>query len=309
MKILRSLSIFLLLNLGIWLTPLAQQSASSWSLRVEGHTFLILQIKKDGTSFKGKLSMPKAFQVGPGGRSFSKVKSPIQKQTLTKIALHGSKMTFTTTDGQQWELTPGVRRQTAQLRMLGVPLDPWTLSRGGPLGVSTDWNVNKTYSLDTWGLSSAEMKRIYSEDQRGRHPGDWTAERWSELAKSDRLRRQEARGLLENKELHTADDFARAAFVFQHGESKEDYLLAHTLALASLALGNKGAAWIAAATLDAYLQAVNQPQIFGTRFVIKNGKAIPKPSYDSNAIPEQLRRQLGLPSLEVEGEQFIKANQ
>jgi len=37
--------------------------------------------------------------------------------------------------------------------------------------------------------------------------------------------------------------------------------------LVAAAKGDQGAAWIAAATLDRYLQSVRQPQIYGTQFL------------------------------------------
>ena len=79
--------------------------------------------------------------------------------------------------------------------------------------------------------------------------------------------RERVAALLAAGALHTADDYRKAAFVFQHGDRSDDYLLAHTLALVAVAKGDQGAAWIAAATLDRYLQSVRQPQIYGTQYL------------------------------------------
>ena len=39
-----------------------------------------------------------------------------------------------------------------------------------------------------------------------------------------------------------------------------------TLFVSAMSLGNKAARWLSAATLDRYLLAVSQPQIYGTQF-------------------------------------------
>ena len=78
---------------------------------------------------------------------------------------------------------------------------------------------------------------------------------------ADAVRRQQVRVLLDAGALRTATDLYSAALVFQHGDTAEDYLLAHTLAVAALGEGSTESPWLAAATLDRYLQKVGQPQI------------------------------------------------
>jgi hypothetical protein len=80
--------------------------------------------------------------------------------------------------------------------------------------------------------------------------------------------RKRARQLLEQGALHTSDDFYDAALIFQHGETPDDYLLAHVLAMVAVARNNEPRARkMAALTLDRYLQSIGQAQIFGTQFV------------------------------------------
>ena len=67
-------------------------------------------------------------------------------------------------------------------------------------------------------------------------------------------------------ELKTAQDFADAAILFQHGEGADDYLLAHVLAMEAVIRGDASAKWIAAATLDRYLMILGKSQIFGTQY-------------------------------------------
>jgi hypothetical protein len=105
------------------------------------------------------------------------------------------------------------------------------------------------------GLAAAqdnpEMKRIFEEDQKPRQ-GAMTSLDWATVAKADAARREAVRKLLADGALQSGEDFNRAA-----------YLLAHTLAMVAVKKGNEDAIWIAAATLDRYLQSIEQSQIYG----------------------------------------------
>src|ERR1039458_9789623 len=74
-------------------------------------------------------------------------------------------------------------------------------------------------------------------------------------------RRASLHAMLSRGEITSGSDLYEAAFIFQHGETAPDYLLAHVLALDALAKGFDRAKWLSVATLDRYLQLVGQPQI------------------------------------------------
>ena len=80
-------------------------------------------------------------------------------------------------------------------------------------------------------------------------------------------------------------------------------LLAHTLALVASAKGDQGAAWIAAATLDRYLQSIRRPQIYGTQF-LTSGAATTQQPYNERLISDALRTELGVPVLSSQREQL-----
>ena len=84
---------------------------------------------------------------------------------------------------------------------------------------------------------------------------------------NDLARRKRVHKLLASGKLSTGPDFHDAAFIYQHGNEPDDYLLAHLLAMTSVAKGDLDSRWIAAATLDRYLQAIGQPQVFGTQYL------------------------------------------
>ena len=128
------------------------------------------------------------------------------------------------------------------------------------------------------------IRQLFVQDQRDRgvplaNDGNSTLEGAAAKALLDQLknvnmyerdvaRRKQTHILIENGELKTARDFRDAAFIFQHGDSAADYLLAHLLAVESIAKKDDPVSrWIAAATLDRYLQSIGQKQVFGTQFL------------------------------------------
>lgn len=96
-----------------------------------------------------------------------------------------------------------------------------------------------------------------------------TVDMAKEVPARDAARREQARALLAMSGL-TGADYYYAAYLFQHGDKPDDYLFAHILATQAVAMGNTRAKWISAATLDRYLQAIGQKQVFGTQFLDEN---------------------------------------
>ena len=140
------------------------------------------------------------------------------------------------------------------------------------------------------------MQKIYEADQKPRqNPADLTPERWEAIGPEDAERRKQTAKLLADGQLHTGEDFKLAAFIFQHGSTSDDYLLAHTLAMIAVAKGDESALWIGTATLDRYLQSAGKPQIYGTQF--KTGKDASQEPFNRTLITDSLRRELGVPSL------------
>ncbi len=145
-----------------------------------------------------------------------------------------------------------------------------------------------------------EMAAILASDQAGRQDlgavlagGRAYAER---MIAEDAIRREQVRALLEAGALRTGADFHAAAFVFQHGSMPDDYLLAHSLALAAVAKGSTESTWVAAATLDRYLQMTGKPQIYGTQTTMRRGQPPTRDPYDHVLVPESLLIALGVPT-------------
>lgn len=113
---------------------------------------------------------------------------------------------------------------------------------------------------------------------------------------ADAERQAEVRRLLADTRVRTGADYARAAFILHHGKTADDYLLAHVLATAAQAQGSPDGAWIAAASLDRYLQATGRPQIYGTQF-LQIGAETTRGAFAADFMPDAVREATGVPRL------------
>lgn len=144
------------------------------------------------------------------------------------------------------------------------PRTPFAVSRGGAMPSLGPWQLDRGYISDVIRPTNGEMTTMFEADQAARaNPAriDWRV-----LSAADATRRVRTQALLDAGSLSSADDFYHAAFVLQHGTEPDDFLKAHALAIAAIARGRADAAWIAAATLDRYLQRIGRGQIYGTQF-------------------------------------------
>jgi hypothetical protein len=143
--------------------------------------------------------------------------------------------------------------------------------------------------------SNAEMKAIYEADQADRAPGGPAID-WAVVTPRDEARRARTLALVAAAALASGDDYWHAAFVLQHGSEPDDFLLAHTFAVIAAARGRSDATWIAAATLDRYLQKSGRPQIYGTQFNTSNEtRTTTQDPYDRTLVSDALRQALGVP--------------
>lgn len=143
--------------------------------------------------------------------------------------------------------------------------------------------------------ASDTIKQLFDEDQKDRQGAmSFTPEQWKRMAARDMERRRAAHKLLDAGALKTGGDFEDASFIFQHGDTPQDYLLAHILAMAAMEKGDAQARWIAAATLDRYLQAIKEPQVFGTQYkwtaMKPNPHGATQAPYDKALVSDALRK-------------------
>lgn len=122
-------------------------------------------------------------------------------------------------------------------------------------------------------IDNAEVKAIVEADQAVRQQ-DWSklkASDFERLARDDSKRLKRIKDILKAGAVRTANDFDRAALVCQHGETFDDYALAHELSVCSMLLGQKSASWLAGASYDRMLVNAGLPQRFATQYSIDFG--------------------------------------
>ena len=308
----------LLLFLGVMLTvnsPAQQTSgfAGNWVLRLGNRIFVVVTLSpilgSDG-HFTGFLARPKHYSVA-NGAFFSGIKGPAVRYPIIHSSSKANCVAFTTqnpannNDKDEFRLCTD-RQGHGNLQIDISGFEPWPVTREkGSLAIATDWDSTRSYFLDDSDVSNPEMQRIFEADQKDRQPGVGKID-WGVVEKADAARREETRKLLSDGKLHTGEDFERAAFVFQHSDTPDDYLLAHTLAMVAVARGQGSALWIEAATLDRYLNSIHQPQIYGTQFYFKAHEPTTQDPYNRSLLPDALRRSLGVPSQAAQEEQRKK---
>ena len=259
-----------------------QGFAGTWVMTVGQRVFVVLIIEERGGKYTGNWTAPDKFDIGMGKYGgFSHVANKSKRATFASMTMQGDHLHFVVPDPgapaepDEFDMTL-VNKNEATVQYVGVPIAPWPFARTRDRTVptvATDWDPQKSYAVKEQTFSpNAEMRTIFDDDQRARQ-GNLTDAQWAVVSKEDATRRARTRSLLDREQLHTSDDFREAAFVFQHGDNPDDYLLAHTLAMIAVAKGDPSALWIGTATLDRYLQSIHQPQIYGTQFVGGSGRS------------------------------------
>lgn len=136
------------------------------------------------------------------------------------------------------------------------------------------------------------LAALFAEDQAARHDG------YVSLTESmaDAERQAEVRALLQQGRVRSGADYWRGAFILHHGKTADDVLAAHVMATAALAQGHDQAGWLAAASLDRYLQATGRPQIYGTQFTVGDA-VVGRGAFDPDFMPDTVREATGVPRL------------
>jgi hypothetical protein len=148
-----------------------------------------------------------------------------------------------------------------------------------------------------------ELKTMYEADQGDRVGpnalvGDKANDNWAQLRERDQFRHKRLQELLAEGKVTSGDDYYHAAMILQHGSGPEDYLLAHILAGAAAQRGCEQAKWLAAASLDRYLQAVGQPQVFGTQYMNSFAdKSWTQEPFSPALLSDSVRQGYNVPSL------------
>lgn len=104
------------------------------------------------------------------------------------------------------------------------------------------------------------------------------------VLRRDKKRLKKVRKLINNARIKTAEDYYRAALIYQHNRPPEGCSMAYILALQADKMGYRPKAnemhplWLAAAAIDRWLVSFNRPQYFGTQWMKNNeGMRIRRP--------------------------------
>lgn len=118
------------------------------------------------------------------------------------------------------------------------------------------------------------------------------------MSERDALRRRKARTLLDDGGAQTGEDLEAAALIFQHGDTPDDYQLAHELAALAAGRGRFGS--LPALAEDRFLQKIGRRQRFGSQLVQgRGGRWVAGPTDETGpaAVTDALRADFLVPSL------------
>lgn len=291
-------------------TAQATNPSGRWLLRVDGRILVMLDLRPASGSrraWSGTMARPARLQIAPGGSPdgiiILGVEGPVIERAVTGVSDgEGIALRIANSEGgeDQWRLTfeeGRARLALAEPMPAGAqPVPPLPLVRADERQqIAADWSPERRYFIGPELASNAEMRAIFDADQADRRAPP--AVDWAAVGPRDEARRVRTRQLLDSGSLQSGDDFWHAAFVFQHGREPDDYLLAHTLAVIAAARGRPDATWIAAATLDRYLQRIGQRQIYGTQYSTMPGQPTTQDPYDRALVSDALRQALRVPTL------------
>jgi len=287
-------------------------SAAAGQARASGRDLFILDLKIAGPEgrFVGSLARPdNLVWDGPNGLVYS-IGGGVILEPVVSAERDGKGLRVTVADPRDASKTQTLiftpsGADFGEVRFLSATPTVASVRRVGPEAAVPRWDSSISYRIAELRPSNTHLAALVAADQAARTskaPIDWKA-----VAEADGRRRLEVREMIGGGDLHTATDYENAALIFQHGETADDTLLAHTLALVALKKGRPDAAWIAAATLDRYLQRIGQPQIYGTQWQVGgpgNGPAsATQEPFKPSAVPDTLRAELNVPLLKDQADQ------
>lgn len=262
---------------------------------------MMFEVKQTSEGWTGIWERPKTFKSD--GEKFFDVSGPVISDKTLEVKIEGDTCELTFNEGESTFVLHVLGADRAELRHPAFEFEPATLKRTTGNVALGPWDPNASYRRIVARPNNPEMAAIFEADQAARRFEAGQKIDWAAVAIADRERRDRVQQLLDSGELRSGQDFHHAAFVFQHGDEAPDYLKAHALAVVAVARGESRAVWIAAATLDRYLQKIGQPQIYGTQFG-KRGDRWTQEPYERDVLPDALRQASRVPDIAAQQKQL-----
>lgn len=272
----------------------ASDCEGRWSLAMENASLMMFEVKQASEGWTGIWERPKTFKSD--GERFFDVSGPVISDETLEVKIEGDTCELTFNEGESTFVMHVLDADRAELRHPAFEFEPATVQRATGNSALGPWDPNASYRRIVVRPNNPEMAAIFEADQAARRFEAGQKIDWAAVAIADRERRHRVEQLLESGEIRSGQDFHHAAFVFQHGDEAPDYLKAHALAIVAVARGESQAVWIAAASLDRYLQKIGQSQVYGTQFSSREGIWTQEP-YERDVLPDALRRASRVPDL------------
>jgi len=144
---------------------------------------------------------------------------------------------------------------------------------------------------------SRELKELYESDQKDQNDESWNEGTGAEFDRRQKERRDRVMEIIEAGMLAELADWDCAAMLLQHGNSADDYLLAHVLSMTCGIEDRPGGRFMCAATLDRFLQTVGRPQIFTTQSSVPDPSVYAPMEPFDDSMNQALRALFALPPL------------
>lgn len=296
---------FLTVALVTFATPsLAQVEGlvGKWSVRSDGQTVMIIDVSQNNGVLTAKKLTPQKGYINQGHAAVE-MSGPMKAVDVRELKRMSNSVEFAPkTDPTDINVLTLVERDLMTFGYKRVPsFEPilFTRARKGE-AVALDWSAQTDWMLDERWPNNPAVERLFSDDQAIRQAGykiDWNVARIE-----DAKRREAVQTMLDEGKLRSGTDFYHAAYIFQHGQQSNDFLKAHGLAVIAAAKGRRDAAWIAAATLDRYLQNIGQKQVYGTQYRLPDNEPPTQEPYDRNLFSDAMRAASGVPDLATQDE-------
>lgn len=274
-----------------------------WDLKAGQVTIFRFEINDNGKARHATWFRPEHFESD--GASYSRIRGAAVRRDARSFRYVDCdiELVFPSSDPNAPPLSIRFRAIDAgrvSAAIQGSGLDPFDLVRSTKAQPLGPWDPAENYIPTIRRTTNAEMTAIFNADQADRAVPNMN---WDAVGPADQKRRERTSALLESGALQSGEDYYHAAFVFQHGSTADDFLKAHLLAMVALARDKPTAAWIAAASLDRYLQTIGRPQVIGTQFQMPSGSPVTQEPYNRTLISDELRKALHVPSVSAQEQQ------
>lgn len=140
---------------------------------------------------------------------------------------------------------------------------------------------------------SKELQEIVDEDQKDRTPPI----DWSKVQPRDELHRKRVGEIFGEGCFKTAEDYAAAALVYQHGNIPDHFFQTFLWAKRAVELGDSKQKWLMAAGIDRYLTKSGYKQLFATQASKDGSNPCWCMEEIESSFPEKLRIEYGKKSL------------